>query len=234
MPAFPPQVLTCPHPAGCPVPRDLPELTPVTVAAGRALFRVYSGTWGYDEHNPGFGDARFSPFDDPISGMRVPAIYLAEDETSALLETVFHDVHEMTDRTIYEQHLIGQMLVYLRTPTPAVVGDLRDAELTRLRLSRRQLVSTPAEHYPCTRRLAAQAVSRTHHGQHIQGLIWHSRQAELAGRPDAEVMVLYGHRYDPTRGSWALVPPGIQNLFEGRGRVLVEEIADSLGAVVEA
>lgn len=234
MPPFPPQDLDCPDPAGCPVPSALPELTPFTVPADRDLFRVYSGTWGYDEHNPGFGDARFSPFDDPGAGLRVPTMYLAQDATSALLETVFHDVHDMTDRTIYEKDLVGQLLAYLRTPQPVVVGDLRDPELARLKIGRRQVVSTAAEHYPCTRRLAVGAVSRTHHGRHIQGLIWHSRQAELARRPGVEVMVIFGHRYDPARGSWRLAAPGIRNLYEGEGRVLVEEIADGLGAVVES
>jgi len=49
------------------------------------LYRVYDGTWGYDEHNPGYGDARFSPIDDPVRGERLPSMYLAATATAALL-----------------------------------------------------------------------------------------------------------------------------------------------------
>ena len=46
--------------------------------------------------------------------------------------------------------------------------------------------------------------------------------------------VLYGGpRYSPTRGSWRLVGPGASSLFEGPGRLLVDEIAESLSAVIE-
>ena len=60
---LPPQDLSCPEPANCPVAVSLPRLRTATLRAGTPMFRVYDGTWGYDEHNPGFGDARFSPFD---------------------------------------------------------------------------------------------------------------------------------------------------------------------------
>ena len=38
-----------------------------TLNAGTALYRVYDGKWGYDEHNPGMGDTRFAPIDDPVT-----------------------------------------------------------------------------------------------------------------------------------------------------------------------
>lgn len=210
----------------------LPELTTVELDAGRPLFRVYDSTWGHDEHNPGFGDARFSPFDDAATGARVPAMYLAEDPKSALLETVFHEVHHLASRTVYEADLVGELLAYLRVPERGLLGDLRDDELRRLGIAREQIASSASEHYPCTRRLAVQALAMTHGGNDIQGLIWHSRQAELAGAPAAEVIVMFGSRYDSRRGAWALVEPGIRALYEGPGRLLVDEIADDLGAVV--
>jgi len=85
---FPPQRLECPDPAGCPVTPDLPRLKVAKMAPGTALYRVYDGTWGDDEHNPGFGDARFSPFDDLADGHRVPTMYVAATPVAALLETV--------------------------------------------------------------------------------------------------------------------------------------------------
>lgn len=229
---FPSQRLGCPDPASCPVLYALPELTPVDLAPGRPLFRVYDSTWGHDEYNPGFGDARFSPFDDATTGIRVPTMYLAENPKSALLETVFHEVHHLAGRTVYEADLLGKLLAYLRVPAGAVLGDLRDEELDRLGIARGQIASSVSEHYPCTRRLAVQALSKPQSGSDVQGLIWHSRQAELAGEPAAEVIVLFGSRYDARREAWPLVEPGIRNLYEGSGRLLVDDIADDLGAVV--
>ena len=158
---FPLQRLECPDPAGCPVAPDLPRLTVAELAPGTALYRVYDGTWGYDEHNPGFGDARFSPFDDIGDGHRVPSMYVAATPVAALLETVFHEVHHSSSRIIYQRDLRGKLLAHLELPTAARLGDLRDPELVRLRLSREQVVSSPAEHYPCTRRLAVAARAQT-------------------------------------------------------------------------
>lgn len=142
--------------------------------------------------------------------------------------------HVAIAANVYEADLVGKLLAYLRVPETAVVGDLRDDELRRLGIAREQIASCSAEHYPCTRRLATQAMSTTHGGLDIQGLIWHSRQAELAGAPAAEVLVLFGSRYDPRLGSWELVEPAIRSLYDGPGRLLVDDIADGLDAVVES
>jgi hypothetical protein len=68
----------------------------------------------------------------------------------------------------------------------------------------------------------------------MQGLIWHSRQAELAGEAPVEVIVLFGEpRYPSGRGSWPLLRPGTSTLYEGPGRLLVDEIAEAIEAVIE-
>lgn len=231
-PPFPPEQLDCPDKAHCPVLPTLPELGTTKLVRGRLLHRVYDSTWGHDEHNPGFGDARFSPFDHPHPGNRVPTMYLADDPKAALLETIFHDVHHTSARTVYEQDLVGKLLAYLRVTDEAILGDLRNAELGRLGIARDSVVSSSAEHYPCTRRLAVQALSRHHGGLDVQGLIWHSRQAELAGQPDVEVLVLFGSRYSSRRGGWNLFAPGVRNLYEGAGRLLIDELADELDATL--
>jgi hypothetical protein len=216
------------------VAATLPRLRTVPIHEGVALFRVYNTTWGYDEHNPGFGDARFSPIDDPTTDNRLPSMYLAATPTAALLETVFHDVHQDSGRTIYERHLREHLLAHVRVPATATLGDLRDDELQRLGLQRGEIVSSPAEHYPCTRRLAIAALRQPHGKRTLQGLIWHSRQTELAGDPPTEVVVLFGQpRYSSRRGSWRRVGPGSQNLYEGPGRLLVDDIAETLDAVIE-
>jgi hypothetical protein len=232
--AFPPHDFDCPDPDGCMVARTLPRLRTIQLNKGTALYRVYHATWGYDEHNPGGGDARFSPLDDPTTHDRLPSMYLAGTPTAALLETVFHDVHQDSNRTIYERHLREKLLAHVGVPAVATLGDLRDPELERLELQRSEIVSSPAEHYPCTRRLAVAALTQPHGKRTLQGLIWHSRQAELAHEAPAEVIVLFGDpRYPSGRGSWQLFGPGVQNLDEGAGRLLVDEIAENLDAVIE-
>lgn len=231
---LPPADLTCPDPPGCPVAQSLPRLRSTTLRAGTPLYRVYQATWGYDEHNPGYGDARFSPVDDPSTGARLPSMYLAATPTAALLETVFHDVHQCSARVVYERDLRGMLLAQMRVPEAATLVDLRDPELSRLGLARAQLVSVAAEHYPCTRRLASEVLGRPRRAGPVHGLVWHSRQAELAATAPVEVVVLFGGtRFPSGRGSWPLFGPGASSLFDGPGRLLVDEIAESLRAVVE-
>lgn len=229
---FPAQDIDCPDPSGCGVAAALPRLRTFTLTRTRALYCVYDGTWGYDEHNPGLGDTRFAPIDDPVSGKRLPNMCLGETPTTVLLETVFHDVHEDGSNVIYEQDLSEKLLAHVRVPINATLGDLRDSRLEDLGVARNEVVSSPAEHYPCTRRLAIAVLAQSH-SPPLQGLIWHSRQAELAGKAQQEAIVLFGERYPSERGSWQRFPPGSQNLHEGPGRLLVERIAVELGAVIE-
>ncbi|BBZ50861.1 RES domain-containing protein [Mycobacterium heidelbergense] len=229
---LPPQVIDCPGPRGCGAAAVLPNLQTFRLTRGTPLYRVYDGTWGYDEHNPGLGDTRFAPIDDPTTGRRLPSMYLGETPPTVLLETIFHDVHPSGSNVIYEHHLSEKLLAHVRVPVDATLGDLRDSQLAALGLQRAEIVSSPAEHYPCTRRLAIAALAQSHTAP-LQGLIWHSRQAELAGKGPQEVIVLFGERYQSERGSWERFPPGSQNLYQGPGRLLVDEIAVELGAVIE-
>jgi hypothetical protein len=210
----------------------LPTLDTVTLTQGRLLYRVYDGKWGYDEFNAGFGDTRFAPIDDPANGKRLPNMYLGDSPTSALLESVFHDVHALGSMTAYDAHLHEKLMAHIEVPADATLGDLRDPQLARLGLTRSQVVSSPAEHYPCTRRLAIEALTQSHDPP-LQGLIWHSRQAELVDKPPVEVIVLFGDRYPSARGTWRRSGPGSQNLYEGPGRLLVDQIAEELRALIE-
>jgi RES domain len=230
--SYPAQDIACPDPGSCVVAAALPTLKTVILASARTLYRVYSGTYGYDQHNPGFGDTRFAPIDDPTTDKRLPNMYLGETPTTVLLETVFHDVHDAGSKVIYDHQLVGKLLAHMVVPDDATLGDLRDPALDELDLTRGEVVSSPAEHYPCTRRLATEALAQSHTPP-LQGLIWHSRQAELAKAPPQEVIVLFGERYQTKPGSWKLVAPGLQNLYEGPGRVRVDEIATALFATIE-
>ncbi len=229
MTRFPPPAATCPHPDGCPVPRVGPlQFTTHTIRAGTRLFRCYDAAWGYDEPNPGDGDTRFAPFEDLGTGEPVPTLYLGATDVAVLLETVFHEVHHDSDRVIYESQLNGRLLAEVQVPRDLVVVDLRDTELARLGLEREELVATPAEHYPCTRRWA-QAL----HAQLAHGLVWHSRQAEILGRSPEEVAVVFCDHYRVGRKGWELARAGIHSLYDGPGRARVDALAEELGAVVE-
>jgi RES domain len=229
---YPAQDIVCPDPGSCVVAKALPALKTVTLARGRTLYRVYDGTYGYDQHNPGFGDTRFAPIDDPTTGKRLPNMYLGETPTTVLLESIFHDVHDTGSMVIYEHTLVGKLLAHMAVPDNATLGDLRDPALDKLGLTRREVVSSPAEHYPCTRKLAIAALAQSHTPS-LEGLIWDSRQAELAKAPQQEVVVLFGERYKSKPGTWKLVAPGLENLYAGPGRVRVDEIATDLKATIE-
>lgn len=228
-----PRDLRCPDPAGCRVVAELPAVPGVWLEAGAPLYRVYSTKWGYDEFNPGLGDTRFAPLAAAVTGAQVPTMYLAADQIGALLETVFHEVHQQLPRSIYEKDLRPFGLAHVLVPRRLWLADLRDDALAAAGVGREQLVSTMREHYPCTRRVAQELHGRVINGRRVAGLLWHSRQAELleAAAP-AVVCVLFGDVAGTDRGSWALTGPGVRNLYEGPGRLLVDVLAEQLSATV--
>ena len=52
--------------------------------------------------------------------------------------------------------------------------------------------------------------------------------------PEEQVIVLFcGGRFQMGRGEWPLRGPGNRNLYEGPGRLLIDEVAEELDASVE-
>jgi hypothetical protein len=194
------------------------------------LFRASSG-----------GNARFSPLE--ISGVLVPTLYLARTQTVSLLETAFHEVHRLSARIISEPlDLTPRGLVALSVPTSLPLVDLRDEQLARLGLDRAHLVSTTPEHYPCTREWAA-ALHRRRVGPVTPvGILWRSRIAELASADSllledllefgADVCVLFGDRVPTNTGAWRPGDPHYPDLSRGQGRLLADQIAEQLDAVI--
>lgn len=235
---FPPQDLGCPEPDECTVAiADLVRLAgenrlpQATSSAGRHWFRVYDARDGYAQPNPGFGDTRFAPFDAQDTGARVPTMYLAESLEAALLETSLHNVYE-DSRLVSEQELLGKLHARVVPPRDLTLVDLRDECLATLSLTRQNVSSSSSEHYPCTRRVA-QAI---HAGPLVDGIIWHSRQAELAERPPVEVVVVFADRVPHARTSWNLASSRSSNgpLLEGTGRLLLDELAEALDVTITA
>lgn len=239
MSEFPPLDLACPKPSYCTVAVE--ELTrlaqagalpAVTFPADHPWVRVYSVHDSFSTPNPGYGDTRFAPFTSLDSGQRIPTLYLAESLAAALLETTFHYIHEQDDRVVPEMQLHGRLHAHVTPPADLHVVDLRDERLQHLGLIRDNIASSHPEHYPCTRRVA-QAIHamRGDGGQQPAGVVWHSRQAELAGRNGVNSMVLFADRVPHDRGSWKLLVHQHASgaLLEGSARLTLDTLAESLG-----
>jgi hypothetical protein len=229
----------CPEPADCPVPaapgaRRADDFRSTVLPANAVVCRGFEFKWGYDSFNPGFGDTRFAPISTDASD-RVPTLYGGVDDVSVLLETVLHDVHhDIPDRIIYEAIVRKWGLAFVRLPRDIVVVDLRDEALAALGFSRKDLITTTAEHYCCTREWAQWLYGQRIDGVATSGLLWHSRQAELH-QPTIrrEVFVLWGDRAPSGPGDYPLTGPGVRNLTEGAGRILLDQLAEDLDARVE-
>ena len=73
-----------------------------------------------------------------------------------------------------------------------VVSALSEAGMTGCGFERAELVSSPSEHYTCTRRWTAHHLQSSAAGQTSAGMIWQSRQMELAAvhaKPPLQVLM---------------------------------------------
>ena len=236
----------CLDPAGCPVPApddlDLRRLRLVRLPAGATLHTSYvRGHWPALFNPSGLGNGRFSPL--VVDGTVIPTMYAAATQTVALLEASFHDVHATGTRIISESlNLARRGIVALTAPAPLSLVDLTDDGLERVGLVRAQLVATTPEHYPCTRRWAVSLHARRIGPVVPVGMLWQSRVADLA-RADSllfgdllpvasAVCVLFGDRVPTDPVAWQPGDPHYDDLSSGDGRLLAEQIAEQLGAVI--
>jgi len=160
--------------SGCPVPDPGPYLPRLRTAAVTGdWFRGTTTRQAPDALVPGVGNSRFAPLE------RVNHLYLGRTRTVAVLESALHSAYPPAPR-IHRHTLSDYVVVPVTVGDPLTVVDLRDPELERLVLSRDELVTTTAAHYPCTRVWAAaiQSRNRPRLGP-AHGIMWHSRQADL-------------------------------------------------------
>jgi len=200
-----------------------------------------TATWPAFFNAGGRGDARFSPL--RVGESTIPTMYAASSQTVALLESAFHEVHELGSRIVSERlRLAPRGLVAITVPASLPLIDLRDEALERLGLGREQLVATSPEHYPCTRQWAGALHARRPGGITPAGVAWHSRIAELAAADSllladllphsSEVCILFGDRVPTDPAGWRPGDPHFDDLTSGAGRLLAEQIAEQLGAVI--
>lgn len=229
----------CPTPQTCPVPDpadvDLRRLRLAHLETGRRLSRVHPDHLTADALDKrDESNSRFAA----LAGRA--HTYAGDTRTVTLLETAFHNVHESLPRVIYAAtDLAGRALSDVTVHERVPLVDLRDEQLVRLGLTRDQIVTTTAAHYPCTRQWAGHLLDRRIGGVAPVGLVWHSRVAELA-RDDspllddlladraAEAIALYD-----VMAFAAPDDPLYETLVEGQGRLLVDEIAERLDAEID-
>lgn len=235
---FGPEDLECPAPGHCPVATDAltelahtGQLPACTISEGSTWHRVYSSRFGHTEANPGYGDARFSPFNEAGTDTRVPTDYLAKTPHAALLETVLRDVGEWIVREVSEARFYGQLHVGLETTERLKVADLRNPALTKLNIPRSSIASSAQEHYPCTR-IVAKAIHAS--AQNLAGIIWHSRQTEISHHPDTEALILFADRLAEGRDALSLAPSltAVGAIGDGAGRIVLDELLEDLGVTV--
>lgn len=131
--------------------------------------------------------------------------------------------------------LHGRLHAHVTPPVDLHVVDLRDEQLKRLGLVRSNIASSHPEHYPCTRRVAQAIHAMPGNGeQQPAGIVWHSRQAELAGHDGVKSALLFADRVPHHRGSWKLLLQRSASgaLLEGSGHLILDALAESLGVTI--
>lgn len=231
----------CPYPDTCPVPDPvasvLRRVRTHTIDAGVELFRGHRSVYPADDLVPAIGDTRFAPLDG------VSHAYVSRRATPALLESVFHDATPPQPR-IYPHRLAAWSLSKIQLVTDVRLIDLRDPELARLGLDRRQLVTSLPAHYACTRDWAVALHDRHVGGRPTHGLLWHSRQAELHAAADHNPLTadLLGSG-ETTEVAVLYVPPGPRRLLEdttggpgslahGEGERFAMAVGNLIGAAI--
>lgn len=235
--------MTCPHPPSCPVASaDEPkDLRGYVIKAQTSWYNVTRHDQVFNRS--GIGDSRFAPLVDSHRAP-VPYVYLAHNPVGALLESALHDVWG-TNSTVQRSDLRGRCLRRLTCNADIGVVDLRDKQLAESGLTRQQLVACPSEHYPCTRRWANRRMQNTTAGEPISGIVWHSRQIEIAAdRANATIRTLLKtveqasltaviyDTADTVENSF-IETTVFEDLATGRGLALVTDLCVQFGLHVE-
>jgi hypothetical protein len=153
---------------------------------GRPLVRCHDVRFGATEFNPGVGAGRFHPFED-VHRRVVPVLYAASDFDGALSETFFHDVPVRGPGKWVEKFELESLVVStLSCGRDLNLAELSGFGLSRIGVSRRELIESGAEEYAAT---AAWARGLHDCNATLDGLIWVSRQNDAA-----HALVLFADR----------------------------------------
>ncbi|MGI8876008.1 MAG: hypothetical protein ACR2KP_17145 [Egibacteraceae bacterium] len=226
--------------AHCPVAAPdtdlLAQLSAVPWPADERLHRGHRLARPADELVPGVGDTRFAPLAD------LHHTYLSRSRTAGLLESALHELSG-ADPTIYLAILDGWGLTEVTLRASVSLADLRNPELDRIGVTRDRLVDTDPLHYPCTREWAGEIAAVRSGDGPVDGMLWHSRQADLHARSHQDGLLgdLLTHRATEVAVMWR--PPTAAALLDtvsdteplvhaGRPARLVVELSAITGAPI--
>jgi RES domain len=154
--------------------------------AHKPIVRVHHCGFGATEFNPGVGSGRFHPLRD-TAGHSVPTIYGSNSFEGALSETVFHGIPAAGPGKFFRQIALMPLLACTLQPArPLRLVQLRGYGLSKLGLTRAQIIDSDKDEYPVTR---AWGAALYHRVPEADGLIWMSRQHD-----SSEAIVLFGTR----------------------------------------
>lgn len=173
-----------------PKPADLDpaeELWP----SGKSVFRLFDRSRDPLEFNPTGSSARFRPIVS-AKGAIVPTAYGGDDEETALAEALLRGVDVLnkgTRRRLFIKDVKGVSLVRLEPKADVRLARLRGQGLTRLGLTRADVIDCESSRYPYTAEWG-QAIHDC--AGDFAGIVWTSRQND-SGR----ALMLWGDRIDP-------------------------------------
>jgi hypothetical protein len=161
--------------------------------AGEVIHVIHDTAFAPESFNPGADAAgklrkptRFAPIRD-ASGKVVPYLYGGSTLDCAIFETVFHEVPFDAQATFVDLADFAQRGHGELTPSRDLkLVDLTSDGLRRLKVSKEELITSPAREYVATARWA-EALHRQF--REVDGLVWMSRQ-----RDRDRALVLFGDR----------------------------------------
>jgi len=192
-----------------------------TWLGGSGIVRCHDSRFGATEFNPGFGRGRFHPFPDSL-GLAVPTLYGASNLDGSLSESVFHNVPVRgRGKSILRSTLRPMMVSTIAARRDLTLIQLHGYGLTRLGVSRAELIDTDSRHYA---RAVAWASALHACLEGADGLVWVSRRFDTSF-----ALVLFGDRV--LRSDLEVVDPPVP-LFPDPGFAAVQRAAEEAGILI--
>jgi hypothetical protein len=197
----------------------------LTWPAGERLWRCHDAAWGPAAFYPGDTThrGRFHPFTPAGALGPLPVLYAADDVDGALSESVFHDVPVRGDKHVPHAKLRHRVLSALEVTRDLRLVDLTSPGLSRLGLTRAELIDSDARSYPDT---APWTAALHDHPLGADGLLWVSRQHDTS-----RCVVLFADRV-PAGELQPTTPVTTLPLALGAGLELASVAADRAGITI--
>ncbi|HYG61476.1 MAG TPA: RES family NAD+ phosphorylase [Thermoanaerobaculia bacterium] len=191
---------------------------------GKSILRCHDVRFGASEFNPGVGRGRFHPLRD-LDGRPVPTLYAADNPEGAFSETIFHEMPVRGPEKILRRlSLVPTVLSTLAATRDLTLAQLHGYGLSRIGVTRSELIEVGSEHYGETAAWARALHACDGRDGRIDGLVWVSRQHD-----DAYALVLFGDRV--ARRDLVVVEPPLP-LYQGPGYLAVQSAAERAGITI--